>query len=658
MRFLKGTFLLISFMFISCSSSRFMDYKDIVQKYNLPPNVDAEKYPDDDGVILLSETSMDMDLYTHTITTEENVHRVEKLFKNIEDHAFIEIPIYSSEKLERISARTVKPDGTVIELKPEEFFESKGEGSGVSFYSDRKSVKFTFPAIEKNCIIEYAYTKAKFFPFMTDVWNIQYGLPVLVNTFSLSVPKILLASEVDGGLGWDWNFKTYNYFLDKPEILDQKAQKDLGKAKVTYNWTLNNIAPLKVENMMPAVDNYRGYVKFAPSDWNEWNDISKWYYQKYFEPQLKISSSVKELTAKLTKDAQDKKDKIRALYDYVKNIRYVSISLGTGGITPSLPENVLARQYGDCKDKSMLLISMLKAADIEAQPVLVLTSDEGTLDPMFPSWNFNHMIVKVDLSKTENFWIDPTEKYAPLGRISSFCENVNALVLNPDYTCRIERIPISKTEENNQDISLNINLKEHQSSEFEACIKYLGANNSSIRYRLEDKTEKEMKEYCKSLINDEFSNAEILSYEISDADSLKSCLSLKFKGTSGKIMQSQGDLFLVASDPFNYFESTSWLIKDKREFPINFKYPFTVNKKITINLPDKYAVRNLPEKLSQHIDEISYNKAFANNGNSITVSETFKLNNPIIPSGAYADARNFFETIKNKNSEKIILIKN
>ena len=650
--------LCLGFILSSCSSGNFIDYKDVAQKYNLPKTVEAGDYPEDDGVLLMATNDINMELYSHTVTTDETVHRMKKLFKNIEKYAFVEIPIYNGEKIEKISARTIKPDGTVVQLKSDDFYQSSGMGEGATFYSDKRSVKFTFPAIEKNCIVEYEYTKSKLRPFMTDIWYIHDAMPTLLNRYSLSIPKILVVSKVNNGAGWDWNFKTYNYALDNPVINDQQVMKDLGKEKEIYTWTLKNIEPFKVEEMMPPVLDYFGYVKFAPSEWKKWKDVSEWYYKEMFEPQLVISDEIKEMARKLTGNIENKTDKIRKLYDYVKELRYVSISLGIGSVQPSKPEDVLNRKYGDCKDKSILLISLLKAAGIEAQPVLVLTANEGTLDPSFPNWFFNHMIVKAAASGKEKYWLDPTAKYTPFGKLPPVCENINVLVLNSDYSSRIERTPGSDLMDNSKDITLKMDLKNDGTAEFNVELKYYGASNSNIRYRLEDKTDKELKEFCKSLIADDFTNAVILKCELSDIDSLKTSYSLKFNGTAGNVLQNQSDLMLVSSDPFKFFENTSWLIKDKREFPIKFDYPFILNKAITINLPEGYTVRNLPGKVHKITENMDYAKNISSSGNVIYVDENFKISNSQILPSKYLETRQFFESIKNNYGEKIILIKN
>jgi hypothetical protein len=643
----------ICFILSSCSTSSLLDYKEVAEKYNLPKSVEQSDYPEADGVVLYSTTDNKMEISTNSVTTELTIHIMKKLFKNIESYSFIEIPIYDGERIFNVSARTIRTDGTIVSLKQVDFHQSIGEGSGSTFYSDERKLKFTFPSIEKNCIIEYKYTKIRDHPFMNETWVIQDEMPTLLNMYTLIIPKILLISKGLNGAGWDWNYKTYNYKLEDPIVDKSPMLKD----KAAIIWTLKDIKPFEEEKMMPPALNFMGYVKYAPSEWKNWSNMSEWYYKELFAPQLIISDEIKSQSLKLTRGIENNSDKIRKIYDYVKDLRYVSINLGDGGWRPHKPAVVLEKQYGDCKDKSILLISLLKAADIESKPVLVLTSDEGKVDPTFPSADFNHMIVQVKLSDSEKCFIDPTAKYTPLGKLPSECQDINVLVLNPDNTSQIEKTPAPEPNDNTDNISLNMILKRDGTAEFTTEVKYYGASNSYIRHRLKDKTNKELNEYCKSLIADEFTKPEIINCTLSDLDSLKASCSLKFTGAAGNIIQSQGDLMLVSSDPFKFFESTAWLLKDKREFPIKFDYPFNLEKTITLKLPEGYSVRNLPKNLVQGIANIGYEKNLSTSGDVIKLDEKFRLSDALIPAANYQIIKKFFENIKEHYAEKIILVK-
>ena len=63
--------------------------------------------------------------------------------------------------------------------------------------------------------------------------------------------------------------------------------------------------------------------------------------------------------------------------------RYIGIAFGVERYQPHFAAEVLANQYGDCKDKHTLLASLLNAAGIKAYPALIST--ERDIDAEMPS---------------------------------------------------------------------------------------------------------------------------------------------------------------------------------------------------------------------------------------------------------------------------------
>lgn len=68
----------------------------------------------------------------------------------------------------------------------------------------------------------------------------------------------------------------------------------------------------------------------------------------------------------LTKDCESKLCKVQSLLDFATNIPYK-----TNTFQQKSPQKTIQENFGDCDDKSNLLISMLHAMDIEAYFVLV-----------------------------------------------------------------------------------------------------------------------------------------------------------------------------------------------------------------------------------------------------------------------------------------------
>ena len=79
-----------------------------------------------------------------------------------------------------------------------------------------------------------------------------------------------------------------------------------------------------------------------------------------------------------------------------RNIRYVGIEIGIGGLQPHTADDVFRNRYGDCKDKATLLRAMLENVGIHSTWVLVDTR-RGFVDPKVPSVDGNHAIAAIEI---------------------------------------------------------------------------------------------------------------------------------------------------------------------------------------------------------------------------------------------------------------------
>ncbi|HSD29792.1 MAG TPA: transglutaminase domain-containing protein, partial [Vicinamibacteria bacterium] len=99
---------------------------------------------------------------------------------------------------------------------------------------------------------------------------------------------------------------------------------------------------------------------------------------------------------------------LKAIRFVQDEVRYLGVEMGPSSHRPHAPEWVLEQRYGDCKDKALLLVALLRALGIEANPALVNTSVRRGLDERQPSpLAFDHVIVLATIGATP-VWIDPT----------------------------------------------------------------------------------------------------------------------------------------------------------------------------------------------------------------------------------------------------------
>ncbi|MDR3626358.1 MAG: DUF3857 and transglutaminase domain-containing protein [Ignavibacteriaceae bacterium] len=648
-----------SIMFFSCSSVSFIDLNSLKEQLHLKEFPEQKLYPEADALVLSEMHDVSLSIVgNYDIETIEKVQKVVKIYRNIEKYSSVEIFVLSGDIISDLKARTIKPDGSEVVLKSDDFHTIIGGGYDYNFYSDEKTIKFSFPAVEKNCIIEYEYRVIKLYPFVLDMWQIQSSIPKLQNIYRLTAPKILLQSKTQGGAGWTWKYKTYNCYVPRPEYQENSDQGS-GSYNQTdsFTWEQNDIPAFEVEPMMPPRSDYLQYIKFAPAHWENWNNVSDWYYNSLFKPELIISDEISNKAKELTKDCTDEADKIISISKFVQSIRYVAIELGQGGLIPSTPQKVLNHKYGDCKDKSILLIGLLKNININAKPVLVLTSDEGHINRSFPSWNFNHMIVKATTKDGKDFWIDPAINHCIPGDLSYQCKNVDVLVLNDDGTSQIETTPNGTFNDNVEDINIKINIADTDSTNLDISIKFKGEYNIEKRQFFAEKTKAEMLKYCKSLISDKYLNAEVKDYAISNIDSSSSDLKLSFIMKVPNPIEKQGDFNFLDIDPFQLSKGWEWLGSDKRKYDIEFDYPYTITKSIEVTIPgNKFQIKNLPPTSSANEGSLYYSKGYELlDKNKFVIKEKFSVTEKNINVKNYLNARKFIDGLKTRQNEKVIL---
>ncbi len=148
-------------------------------------------------------------------------------------------------------------------------------------------------------------------------------------------------------------------------------------------------------------------VQFAPT--RSWGDVVQWALPLY--PDQSGQALPEDLERRLVewKKLPDQKARLQAALRSVQDdVRYFGVETGTSSHRPRPPTLVWTRRYGDCKDKSWLLATLLKRLGIQAAPALVSTHRGRGIQGFVPSADvFDHVIVRVLIAGKPVF-VDPT----------------------------------------------------------------------------------------------------------------------------------------------------------------------------------------------------------------------------------------------------------
>ena len=143
-----------------------------------------------------------------------------------------------------------------------------------------------------------------------------------------------------------------------------------------------------------AVSTFADYAAFARA------------YQERAAGKALPDDAITALAASITAGMLERRERVIALSDWVrKNVRYVGVYLGPGGVVPHAAASVLANRYGDCKDHATLLEALLAGAGIDSTVALVNNGDAYRLPEVPTLGVLNHAIVYVP---SLQLYLDPT----------------------------------------------------------------------------------------------------------------------------------------------------------------------------------------------------------------------------------------------------------
>lgn len=239
------------------------------------------------------------------------------------------------------------------------------------------------------------------------------------------------------------------WLKDKPLQIKQHSnqfeieQKPWGNG-VEYSIQRSNIQPLQSESRTP--DWFDKYPSIEFSESQNWQEIVSWSVPLFDNAQSN-DASILALAKKLRDETKSKPEQLIKALQYVQQeIRYLGIEIGENSHRPTSASETLQRRYGDCKDKTVLLISILRALDIEAYPALVNTTLGDELANRLPKPGaFDHVIVKAILGQ-DSYWLDPTRQYQNSNLIKVFQPDYNRVLVVSNITASLEKPKIEKSE--------------------------------------------------------------------------------------------------------------------------------------------------------------------------------------------------------------------
>lgn len=347
----------------------------------------------------------------------------------------------ASEHATFLYARVRHADGSVNETPVTEAIEQVAPiTQQAPFYSDLKTLQLPVRSLRIGDTLEWKARLDRTKPEAPgQFWGqdafFRAGVVVLNETVELHVPAA-----------------THLTLWTNPEIAPPNDSTS-GNDRV-LRWTHHQLEPtagpeaqataetLKKKLLTPdqELDTRKGVLpSLAWSTFPDWQSVGAWYRGlegDRIRPDPTIAARVTQLTTGKTTELE----KAQAVYDYVgTRIRYVGVAFGIGRYQPHSAAEVLANEYGDCKDKHTLLAAML--TQLGLHPEAVLIGQGIRFNPAVPSPGaFNHLVTRVTLDG-KPVWLDTTAEVAPWNTLLPAIRDQQALVVPDAATAHLEQTP-------------------------------------------------------------------------------------------------------------------------------------------------------------------------------------------------------------------------
>lgn len=436
-----------------------------------------------DAVLLYSDTRIE---YRNGMATcqEKRLYKILKL--DGLGYGTLHLDLNEDTRISGIEGFRFDSSGNLLEkLKSENIVRS---AFNEHFFDDCKQLMASFETIETGDIVAFEYeTREKLF---FGQMFIPFGDIIEIARMQIETPPGALCAILnDPGRSVQTSGSTYS-------ITGRPATK-----------VEDGCPPLR--ERIPFVA-----IVFEPEPDRTWEAVSRKTWQR--------TQEIARLSEKTKADLQDllavrdRNEFIRQTLDHVSHsIRYVDIEVGDNRFIPRPVDLVHQKKYGDCKDMAYYAVAILREGGVNAHPVLALTDSYGPVFEEFPSDQFNHVVVAVELDSSsielQNMEIngrpcllaDPTDRHTIPPKIGPELETTRILPVT-ETGSPLATVPSSPAASNHVKYDIDIVFSKDRNGSIqmlETAEGHYAANHRSFRESMEKAKENESyREYLHALV--------------------------------------------------------------------------------------------------------------------------------------------------------------
>jgi Domain of Unknown Function with PDB structure (DUF3857)/Transglutaminase-like superfamily len=565
-----------------------------------------------------------------------------------------------AQKINGLHGWCIPAQGKDYEVKPKEGAEiSLPKIDGSELISDVKAKVIDIPAPDPGNIVGYEYELEEQPLVLQEGWSFQRNIPVRESHYQLQLPS-----------GWEYKANWLNY----PEVKPTSAGSNV------WRWTISEVKGIREEEQMPPLTGVAGEMivsLFPPGGtstkvFSDWREMGTWY-KGLVAGRLDASPEIKQKVAALTASSPTALEKMRALANFVqRDIRYVAIELGIGGVQPHPAADIFTHRYGDCKDKVTLMSAMLHEIGVDSYYV-VINSERGSVGSETPAnvEAFDHAILAIKLTDEVRdtslvstmvhpklgriLFFDPTSELTPFGQIGGYLQANYGLLVTLDGG-ELIKVPMQLATLNGIRRTARLTLEPTGNVHGEVEEIRVGDRAAYERWALRTVSkDADRIKPIENLLAGSLANYVITKAIVENLTQTDQPFGFKYSFEARNYAKNAGDLLLVRPRVLGVKSSAILETKEPRQFPIEFEGPVQDTDTFEITLPPGYEVDDLPPPVDADFSFASYHSKTEAKGNVIAYTRTFEVKELSVPVSKADELKKFYRIIASDERNTAVL---
>jgi Transglutaminase-like superfamily. len=571
-------------------------------------------------------------------------------------HAEISVPLYqenksSRERLLRVEAYSYNLENEEIVMTTfdkNDVFEEVGNGGWI--YK-----KFVIPSVKEGTVIEYRYAMETPYVFRLPDWEFQQKIPVKYSEYTVSVIPFYEYQYILKGA------RKFDYYDTKKEGGLQRSAYGIKFSDLTTVVAMKDLPAFRDESYISSIDDYIIKLDFQLSKVNRpdgskteimtnWKDLREDYLSHdnlgdFIKKSRKPAEKILESSLVFTDEKPSMK--VKKIIDFAK--QEFKWNEFYGKFSTQSPKSLLSKKSGNVADINLFTIGLLRAAGIEANPVIISTRGHGKIEMSYPFASFfNYLIIQVELEEGM-LLADATGTRVAFNRLPPRCINDVGLVIND---AEKERWLYTNPEIPSKTITKIQMVPDPSKDMIDVMVIRQKTELDAYwsRRRIGENTER-LKE---SLTEEHFSS--VSDIKIKNYDKLRLPFVHAF---NGEVEQEKLNDQLIFSPFLHYPPTENYFTEPNRTYPIDFLAPNYEHFSTEIMIPEGYEVDYLPEPFAIDDELVTFNATYAHQPqqNKISVIGIMNFKLGIYHPKYYRLLKEHIEKVVTALNDKIILQK-